>query len=284
MNDTNNVKQNEFIFNDQVSVIIPTFNRRNTLARAVNSALKQTYSIREVLICDDGSEDDSKQIITSFNDSRIKWIDCGKNGMPSIPRNIGIRAATGAWIAFLDSDDEWLSHKIEKQVNLLIQTQGLAVSSNAFRIVNGENKGIYLSNKKKVITFSDLLAVNGNICSSVLINKNLLLKISLFPEEQCLKAIEDYSLWLRIATQTPFAYINEPLLNYYDSPKTSIRSSFTKEGELRKTVFNFFVEWMKQQNVRLAPQDAIRLADTYKKVFANRGMSIRKLFVSLFMK
>src|ERR1700739_3316319 len=101
---------------DKVSVIIPTYNRQNTLLRAVKSVLQQTYTVHEILICDDGSDDDSKKIITELKSEKIKWLDCGKNGMPSIPRNKGIQYSTGDWIAFLDSDDEWLPNKTETQL------------------------------------------------------------------------------------------------------------------------------------------------------------------------
>lgn len=84
--------------------------------KAVTSALNQSYSVHEILICDDGSTDNSKELISNLNNPKIKWIDSGKNGRPAIPRNIGIKNAEGNWIAFLDNDDEWLPYKLEKQV------------------------------------------------------------------------------------------------------------------------------------------------------------------------
>ena len=79
----------------KVSVIIPTYNRQKTLHRAISSVLNQTYPIHELIICDDGSTDDSKLLVEQFKDQRIKWLDCGRNGMPSIPRNKGIHLASG---------------------------------------------------------------------------------------------------------------------------------------------------------------------------------------------
>ena len=157
--------------NETISVIIPTFNRQRTLLRAIDSVVKQTYPVHEILVCDDGSTDNSRSIIMALNNPLVKWIDCGRNGMPSIPRNMGIKASTGDWIAFLDSDDEWLPDKVQLQVSVLKKSDFKAVSCNAFRIVNNENKGAYLKFRKKLITFQDFLYTNHVICSSVLVKK-----------------------------------------------------------------------------------------------------------------
>ncbi|MBC7888542.1 MAG: glycosyltransferase family 2 protein [Ferruginibacter sp.] len=259
--------------NERVSVIIPTFNRQHTLLRAINSALQQTYPVYEILICDDGSDDNSKDIISELNNPRIKWLDCGKNGWPSIPRNKGIKAAIGEWIAFLDSDDEWLPNKIEIQINLLKETNSQAVSCNAFRIVEEKNKGPYLSYKGKSIAFKDFLSANNNICSSVLLSKNLLEKAFLFPEEKEYMAMEDYVLWLRISTKTNFSYIKEPLLKYYDNPKSPIRNLYTYFWQIRKVAFAGFSEWMDKNKIILHPLDEEKFDFMYNEIFTNRKSS-----------
>ncbi|MFY9338906.1 MAG: glycosyltransferase family A protein [Methanosarcina flavescens] len=97
----------------EISVIIPTWNRAETLGKAISSALNQTLSPYEVLVCGvDGSPD--QKVVNSINDPRVRWIEGGKDGLASIPRNIGIKASKGEWLAFLDSDDEWLPEKLEK--------------------------------------------------------------------------------------------------------------------------------------------------------------------------
>ncbi len=92
----------------EVSVIIPTWNAAATIKTAVLSALRQTYPPLEILVCEDGSTDNSKEIVESLNDARVRWLTGPHAGQPAIPRNRGIRKATGQWLAFLDSDDEWL--------------------------------------------------------------------------------------------------------------------------------------------------------------------------------
>lgn len=260
----------------KVSVIMPTYNRENTLLRAVNSVLQQTFPVHEILICDDGSTDNSRNIISSINDPKIKWIDCGRNGMPSIPRNKGIQAAGGEWIAFLDSDDEWLPKKIETQIKTLKAAAGLASSTEAYRIVNNANKGPIMTWKKNKITFSDLLAVNINICSSVLISKRLLEDVSMFPEEKEYKAIEDYALWLRIATRTSFCYVDEPLVNYYDDPTITVRTNYTNVWDLRKVVFSGLIQWIEKNRVKLEPAENSQLEEVYKEALAGGKTSLWK--------
>lgn len=99
----------------KISVIIPTWNRAETLGKAISSALNQTFPPFEIVVCGvDGSPD--QEIFNLINDPRMRWIEGGRDGLASIPRNRGIKASRGEWLAFLDSDDEWLPDKLEKQL------------------------------------------------------------------------------------------------------------------------------------------------------------------------
>ncbi len=104
--------------NPTVSVIIPTYNRANLVSRAIKSVLNQTYQDFEIIVVDDCSEDNTEEIVKSFNDSRIRYIKHKKNKGGSAARNTGIKRARGKYIAFLDDDDEWLPSKLEKQIML----------------------------------------------------------------------------------------------------------------------------------------------------------------------
>src|SRR5690606_38869541 len=105
----------------KISVIIPTWNRAETLGKAISSALNQTLSPYEVIVCGvDGSPD--QKVVNSIKDPRVRWIEGGKDGLASIPRNRGIKASKGEWLAFLDSDDEWLPEKLEKQFKRATET------------------------------------------------------------------------------------------------------------------------------------------------------------------
>ena len=100
----------------KVSVIIPTYNRAHLVGRAIRSVLNQTYQDFEIIVVDDGSTDNTEEVVKSFNDPRIRYIRHEENKGAAAARNTGIKAAKGKFIAFQDSDDEWLPKKLEKQM------------------------------------------------------------------------------------------------------------------------------------------------------------------------
>ena len=108
----------------KVSIIIPTFNRGSFLDRTVKSIQSQTIKDWELLVVDDGSTDNTREIVENFikNDNRIKYFYQKNCGCPSGPRNLGIEKACGEYVAFLDSDDEWLPTKLERQLDLFISS------------------------------------------------------------------------------------------------------------------------------------------------------------------
>ena len=103
----------------EISVVIPTYNREHTLRRAVQSVLGQTFTDFEVIVVDDCSTDQTKNLVESFRDKRIVYVRHDQNAGPGAARNTGIRRARGQLIAFLDSDDEWLPEKLRLQVEFL---------------------------------------------------------------------------------------------------------------------------------------------------------------------
>ena len=107
--------------NFDISVIIPTWNRKFLLIEAVNSVLKQSYNVKEIIICDDGSTDGTRKVIKNkFKNYKIvKYIYIKHIGLPSMVRNIGIKKSSGNWIAFLDSDDIWFKDKLKQQIELI---------------------------------------------------------------------------------------------------------------------------------------------------------------------
>lgn len=108
--------------NELVSVIIPTYNRANLILQAVKSVLNQTYKNFEIIIVDDGSSDNTEDVINVIHDNRIRYIKHAINKGASAARNTGIREAKGKYIAFQDSDDHWLPDKLEKQVKRIENT------------------------------------------------------------------------------------------------------------------------------------------------------------------
>jgi teichuronic acid biosynthesis glycosyltransferase TuaG len=249
-----------------VSVIIPTWNRESTIKRAVLSALNQTHPVAEIFVCDDGSTDNSKKIIDELGSEKVKWISGPRAGLPAVPRNRGIKASTGEWLAFLDSDDEWLPSKIEKQIKAaeLIKTD--AVSGNAFRIIpNNDSVKPYLDYIRDCVTFQDLVKSNYIICSSCMIKRSIVNALGGFPEGSEFKAIEDYALWLKVATLTDFAFVKEPIVNYCDDPKQSIRDNTVTELQQREKIFASLSAWM-ESNSGINPDMLSAVKEEQKRV------------------
>ena len=117
---------------DLISVIIPTYNRAHLIKRSAQSVLNQTYKNLELIIVDDGSTDNTKEVIDSLNDERIVYVKQENHGVSSA-RNTGINVANGKYIAFQDSDDIWHSDKLEKQINTLKQNNADIVFCKIFK-------------------------------------------------------------------------------------------------------------------------------------------------------
>lgn len=226
-----------------VSVIIPTWNRAEQLIKAIESALTQTLPVLEVLVCDDGSTDNTLQTIKSIKDKRVKWLPGKHTGLPAVVRNRGIKKSQGNWLAFLDSDDEWYPKKLEKQLTFSKKKNSLAVCCNAYGIYSQGERKKYLDYSKSTITFFDLIKTNYIILSSALVHRSLLSKCFGFPEGDKFRNAPDYAFWLRVSTQTNFAYLDEILVNYLDEPDKSIRR-FTKNPHLqKKIILANFLQW-----------------------------------------
>jgi glycosyltransferase involved in cell wall biosynthesis len=105
--------------NPCVSVIIPTYNRAEMLIRAIRSVLKQTYEDYEIIVVDDGSTDDTAKVMKAYENDKFKYIRYSLNKGGAFARNLGLDSSRGKYIAFLDSDDEWLPTKLEKQTKFI---------------------------------------------------------------------------------------------------------------------------------------------------------------------
>jgi len=255
-----------------VSVVIPTWNRSVLLEQAIRSALNQTHPPQEVLVCDDGSTDGSEQVVRSFNDNRLIWLPGERSGRPAIPRNRGISASRGEWIAFLDDDDCWLPNKIELQLERLQASGCFASCTDAFRCFPDEGRqGCLLGYETDTICFDDLLDENRIICSSVLVSSVAVKMAGGFPEALPLRVIEDYALWLRLLTMSDFAVVAQPLLEYRDSPQESIRKDGPAWPEQKRIVVNDFCDWGERQGYGLLSKVAdVRRKCENKKSFMER--------------
>jgi glycosyltransferase involved in cell wall biosynthesis len=200
-----------------VSVVIPTFNRARFIQHAIDSVFSQTFRNFELIVVDDGSTDDTPIRIGSLFKSekilkdRLHYISIAHSGV-SRARNIGIDKAQGDWIAFLDSDDYWLSKKLEKQVAFLSENPEYKIChTDEVWIKDGKR----INQGKKHIKYSGWFFIHSlNLClispSSVVIHRSIFDKIGKFDEN--FTFVEDYELWLRITSQYPVGFVNEKLV------------------------------------------------------------------------
>ena len=196
-----------------VSVIIPTYNRKHTLKRAIQSVYIQSLLPFEIIVVDDGSNDGTKEWVKQKYPD-IKYI-YQKNSGVSSARNKGIKIARGDWIALLDSDDEWLPNKLSEQISKIKSNLDVKIlHSNEIWIRNGVRVNQMKKHKKfGGYIFEKCLDICRISPSSVLLKKEILNDIGTFDES--LKVCEDYDLWLRITSKYPVCFLDIPLIKKY---------------------------------------------------------------------
>jgi glycosyltransferase involved in cell wall biosynthesis len=199
------------------SVIIPTYNRADKLRRALESLQHQTFRDFEVIVCDDGSTDPTKDVVSEFTDAlTLKYIWEPNWGGPARPRNRGIEASQGSWICFLDADDWWYP---EKLAMVLPETSKYDLIYHDFDIYTKHGRRKVGKKGRQLLepVFTDLMTRGCSIVTSGLcVKKEILDKSGGFAEEPELVAIEDFDLWLRIARITEkFLYIPRSLGVYW---------------------------------------------------------------------
>ena len=196
-----------------VSVVIPTYNRSRLLMRALESVLSQEGVALEVTVVDDGSTDDTEEAVARLDDPRIRFVSHAQNLGGSAARNTGIGMATGGYVAFLDSDDEWLPGKAASQAALLVARPEVGVVYCGFRTVD---EGMALTIEREVEVhrgdlFNDLL---GGWCpdttSMTMVRRDLLIDVGAF--DAGLTGFQDYDLLLRLSRLTELDLVEKPLV------------------------------------------------------------------------
>ena len=197
----------------RISVVIPSYNRRHTLERALRSVIEQTSAVDEIILVDDGSTDDSAAMTTQlFPD--IKLIRQSNRGV-SAARNRGIRAARHDWIALLDSDDSWLPHKIQsiREAALLHPGHVLYHSDEIWMRRGVRVNPMQKHRKSGGWIFKQCLPLCAISPSASVLRKSTLQALGLFDES--LPACEDYDLWLRLCHRFPVHFIEQALIIKY---------------------------------------------------------------------
>lgn len=196
----------------EVSVVIPTYNRAGFLPDAIESILCQSFKDYEIIIVDDGSTDNTKQVLKPYLD-KIKYI-CKKNGGVSSARNRGIREANGRWIAFLDSDDYWKPEKLEQQLNFIKKNNLKICFTGAGLNFGGEIKSRIINNDRPHIVFEEAFELvlwhpGCILVQTMLIEKKLIEEFNGFDEN--FSVAEDTKLVYQLALNNKFGFVNQPL-------------------------------------------------------------------------
>lgn len=234
--------------NMNISVVIPTFNRADLVGRALQGVVSQTYKPTEILVIDDGSTDETEDVVRRFG-SRVRYVHQPNAGV-SAARNRGIEQTTGDWIALLDSDDEWLPHKLESQTQLLEANphlkwcgcnleyvrNGLATAGSVIGdlklLLDADGQVRYFQGELKGLPFQT---------SGFVINRAVISEVGGF--DPGLRINEDRDLWWRIAMRYPLlGYCPEVCHRHY----VDVPGSLTKGDENRTIVLENICENMRR--------------------------------------
>ena len=210
---------------EEISVIIPTYNRCDLLKRAINSVIKQTITPKEIIVVDNGSTDQTFQMVSSLF-PEINYFIEKKRGV-SAARNKGILESKSKWIAFLDSDDAWKPTKLEKQMEYSVFNQ------DKYRIIHTDEN--WYRNKKFLNQLKKHKKSGGNIfknslqlcCispSSVVLKKQIFDDYGLFDEN--LEVCEDYDMWIRITAKEEVGFLDSPLVLKYGGHSDQLSKKF----------------------------------------------------------
>lgn len=208
-----------------VSVVIPTYNRAYCIERAIRSVINQSYNNLEIIVVDDASTDNTKELVSRIQDRRIKYISHSQRLGASAARNTGIKMAKGDFVAFLDSDDEYLPQKIEKNLDFIKNTSWrIGMVASLYYVIEKDNIHISSEGYINLKRYIPLL-------STWLIKKEVFSKIGLFNEAIFIG--EDAEFFWRFRKKFSFVFIPDPLVKKYI---TADRSHASKEKiyKLRK--------------------------------------------------
>ena len=202
-----------------VSVIIPTYQRANLVSKTIESVLAQTYTDYEIIVVNDGSTDNTREVLARFGD-KINVIHQENKGA-SAARNTGIMASQGRYIAFVDDDDLWVPKKLEKQVKSFESNPNIGlVCSNMFFFkyndVSADVADVWAPTSHPPGVLQDwILLFIGDfiLMPTVVVRRECLDEVGLF--DQTLTSCEDYDLWLRIIEKFSVHFLNEPLALYH---------------------------------------------------------------------
>lgn len=258
-----------------ISVIIPAYNREKTIEDSIRSVLDQTYEDIEIIIVDDASTDRTEEIVKGINDKRIVYYKLFENGGACVARNMGIDLARGEYIAFQDSDDKWLPHKLESQLKVINQKAADVIFCSMRRHKNNKEETIpSKSLSSGFISYNKFL--EGSIASTqTILGKSECFKIVKFDEN--LPRLQDWDLILRLATKFKVFYQDEVLVDVYYQNE-SISALNDKKIIALEVVYYKHLAHLKKNKYLNA-----KFLDTIGTTYEQNNMNGTKYFCDSFM-
>ncbi len=214
-----------------VSVIIPTYNRKNTIKYCIDSVLNQTYQNFEIIVVDDCSIDNTVEIVKNIKDERIRCFVLDKNSGAQTARNEGIKNAKYDWIAFQDSDDEWLPNKLELQIKELEKInfdKKYVIHGNCNVFNHEKNETTYWSlplTEKEC--YQKLLTNPTPLFPAILTSKEILQKIDFLDEN--VPSYQEWDTSIRLSKYCKFIHIQEPLFIYHQHKGETISKNLIRD-------------------------------------------------------
>src|SRR6266536_6064893 len=247
----------------RVSVVIPAYNAASTIGQTLDSVFSQTFRDFEVVVVDDGSTDQTRDVVAGYGD-RIRVLSKVNEAKPAATRNLGVHAARGDLVAFLDADDWWREDKLERQVAMFDERPdvGLVYTADATVDASGKVLSVNPCPAEAHGRIYELLTVrNAMVGSSVMARREAIARAGGFDES--LTSIENWDLWIRISRDWAIECIDEPLTLY--RVHEGNRSS---NVELRRqNVFRVLAKYHDPRD--LSPSARRRRADAYFHAYFN---------------
>lgn len=214
----------------EVSVVIPAYNAAGFLPDAIDSVLAQTMSDLEVIVVDDGSTDETESVVSRYGPP-VRYLRQQNQGV-SVARNRGIDESQGRYVAFLDADDTWMPHKLERQLEDLSRHPEHRICFSAFTRVDADLVPLGVSRGEgRNVTLHDLLTrgnVVGSICT-IVCERSLLMEAGGF--DSAFSQCADWDMWIRLACFTTFYYVDEPLVTYRQHDSNMSRNARLLEDD-----------------------------------------------------
>ena len=207
-----------------VSIIVPVYNAEKFLSDTINTVLKQTYNNWELILINDCSNDNSKEIYNKYNkDERIIWCDQEKNGGAALARNKGIDLAKGQYLCFLDADDLWDKDKLKKQVNFMKEKDcAFSFTGYEFADENGKPNGkkVFIPEK---INYKEALKNTTIWTSTVMFDMTKLIKVNIYMPN--VARGQDTATWWKVLKKIDYAFGLNEILSFYRRSEATLSSN-----------------------------------------------------------